>query len=82
MNHCPTAQIVLCTEDKCSMYCPNASMVLKGAVQLNWIGSGGTAGGAGSSTTSSTATVGAAGLETQQRKEGYCIDSEGNRSAC
>ena len=57
-------------------------MVLKGAVQLNWIGSGGGAAGAGSSTTSSTATVSFKGLETQQRKEGYCMDSEGNRSAC
>ena len=64
------------------MYCPNASMVLKGAVQLNWIGSGGSAGGAGSSTSASTATVSAKGLETQQRKEGYCIDSEGNKSGC
>lgn len=82
MNHCPTAQIVLCTEDKCSMYCPNASMVLKGAVQLQFIGSGGPAGGGGNSTTSSTSAPTTFGGETQQRKEGYCVDSEGNRSAC
>ena len=78
MNHCPTSQIVLCQGNQCSMYCPNTSMVFKDAVQL-FIGS---STGTASSTASSTSTTSAKGLETQQRTEGYCMDSEGNRSAC
>ena len=68
MNRCPTAQIVLCADDKCTMYCPTTSVILDASVQMNtW----------GEPQRYSNVTVSAKGLPVPG-KEGYCIDENGN----